>query len=252
MIHEKSDNMETLHTYYDGSKLYKISAKSLLQVPIWKGNRIIDMNHVENIKKSVQDNVCFLDSGYHTIQYVEYDQDNLPIKQTYVIDGQHRLSVLHWYFECHPDAHDFYVTITQKKVESEEEAIDYFNKRNNVKSIQYEEDPNMITNRYIQWLSQHYNKVIILIRAGATKRPYLSVDKLREALRKKLHELKQLSVDQFVKKCIEVNNSLLHQLKYNEIKVIEKDKKMVEKMIQLDFALAWDDRFHWLENVIRH
>jgi hypothetical protein len=41
--------MELLHTYHDGSRLYKMSALSLTKIPIWKGNRNIDLHHVSNI-----------------------------------------------------------------------------------------------------------------------------------------------------------------------------------------------------------
>jgi hypothetical protein len=41
--------MEYLHTYNDGSCLYRTSARALCCVPIWKGNRIIDMEHVKHL-----------------------------------------------------------------------------------------------------------------------------------------------------------------------------------------------------------
>ena len=242
--------METLHTYSDGSKLYKMSAKSLIQIPIWKGNRIIDMNHVSNIKKSIQDQVGLLDSGYKTIQYIEHDQNNNPIKKTYVIDGQHRLSVVSSYYESEPDSPDFYVTVTQMKVPTEADVIDYFNKINNVKPIQFEEDPNIIINKYLQALSIEFNKGIILLRSGATKRPYLSIDKLRNILCKRVHEIKNIPVDKFITDCKQINEIILEQIKENRNDMGLKDEKLIEKMIQLDFTLAWDDKFRWIDTML--
>lgn len=242
--------METLHTYSDGSKLCKMSAKSLIQIPIWKGNRIIDMNHVASIKNSIQDHVVLLDSGYKTIQYLEYDHNNNPIKKTYVIDGQHRLSVVSSYFESSPDALDFYVTVTQMKVPTEADVIDYFNKINNVKPIQFEEDPNIIINKYIQALSIEFNKDITLLRSGATKRPYLSIDKFRNILCKRVHEIKNIPVDKFITDCKQMNEMILEQIKVSKNEIGLKDNKLIDKMIQLDFTLAWDDKFRWLDTII--
>lgn len=245
--------METLHTYHDGSKLYKISARALLQVPIWKGNRIIDLTHVANIKKSVQNNVMLLDSGYKTIQYMEHDQDNKPIMKTYVIDGQHRLSVIGSYFETEPNANDFFVTMTQIKVDSEADVIDYFNKINNVKPIQFEEDPKLLVNRYLQAVMNHCNKNTMnvkLIRSGGTKRPYLSLDRFREVLEKKVHELKNIPVNKFVSDCMKMNDCIVSQLKTDVFEKRNKDCKLIEKMIQLEFALAWDDKYRWVDHVL--
>ena len=219
-------------------------AKALLQIPIWKGNRIIDRHHVATIQRSLQGNITLLDSGYKTIQYTEYDASNAPIKTTYIIDGQHRISVVSDYFEAHPDAPDFFVTVTQLKVESEADVIDYFNKINTVKPIQFEEDKNLILNKYIQALCRKYNGGMTLIRAGATKRPYLSVDKLREALMKRYAELKHIPVDKFVLFCQEANQQMIAQMRMGG-----HDTKMMDKIIQLDFALASDEKWRWLDRV---
>jgi len=240
--------MELLYTYTDGSKLYKMSAKALLNVPIWKGNRNIDMNHVATIRESIQDKVMLLDSGYKTIQYNEYEDDE-PCKRTYVVDGQHRLSVVGGYFENYPDAPDFFITVTQIKVDSEADVINYFNKINNVKPLHYDEDPNMIMNKYIEPLSKHFNKGIHLIRSGATKRPYLSIEKLRETLRKKVNELKQISVEDFILKCDEINETILKNVTNGTYKILERDKKMIDKIRQLHFGLAWKEKYNWIDEL---
>jgi hypothetical protein len=227
-----------------------MSAKSLMQIPIWKGNRIIDMNHVANIKQSIQNQITLLDSGYKTIQYMEYDQDNNPINKTYIIDRLHRLSVLSSYFEHSPDAPDFYVTVTQIKVPSEADVIEYFNKINNVKPIQFEEEPHMIVNKYIQALDIQLNKNMKLFRSGATKRPYLSIDKFRNLLCKRIYEVKNIPVDKFITKCLEMNEILLSEIEKTRPERVTKDDKLIDKMLQLEFALAWDDKFRWLDRIL--
>lgn len=242
--------MELIHTYSDGSKLYKMSALSLIRIPIWKGNRIIDLGHVKNIKESIENKSYFLDSGYKTIQYDELDENNKPIKKTYIIDGQHRISVVSDYFENIQDAKDFLVTVTEIRVDSELEAIDYFNKINNVKPIQFKEDPNLIINKYIQRLIASYPAKAKLFRNGATKRPYLSVDKFREVLTKKVDNLKKISIEKFIKECKLTNTKIIQELEIRSLNDKEKELKIITKILEIDFALAWDDKFKWLDNIL--
>ena len=148
--------MDLLHIYSDGSKLFKMSASALMRIPIWKGNRIIDLDHVKNIKESIDYKAYLLDSGYKTVQYDEMDENNKPFKKTYLIDGQHRISVVADYFENVENSKDFSVTVTEIRVDSEADAIEYFNKINNVKPIQFKEDPNLIINKYLHRLIGSY------------------------------------------------------------------------------------------------
>jgi len=244
--------MELLYTYTDGSKLYKMSAKALIQVSIWKGNRIIDMIHVSKLKESVKNDITQLDSGYTTVQYTEYDKDNKPIKKTYVIDGQHRLSVIGSYYEQNPDSPDFFITVRQVKVDAESDAIDFFNRINNVKPLQFDEDPALIVNKYVKALQVHFNKTISLIRSGTTKRPYLSHDKLRDVLIKKVNELKNIPVDKFVQKCNEMNELIILGLTKGDYKVHAKDIKMSDKIVQLHFGLAWDEKYVWINQLLQN
>ena len=39
-----------IHTLHDGTSIKIISSHDLIKIPVWQGNRIIDHNHVENIK----------------------------------------------------------------------------------------------------------------------------------------------------------------------------------------------------------
>ena len=242
--------MELIHTYSDGSKLFKMSALSLIRIPIWKGNRIIDLHHVKNIKESLNNTAYLLDSGYKTIQYDELDENNNSIKKTYIIDGQHRISVVADYFDNIPDAKDFSITVTEIRVDSELEAIEYFNKINNVKPIQFKEDPNLIVNKYIQRLIASYPVKSKLFRTGITKRPYLSVDKFREALVKKVENLKKISIEKFIKECKTMNTKLIQELEIRFLNEKEKEIKIIIKMIDLEFALAWDDKFKWLDIIL--
>lgn len=242
--------MDLLHTYSDGSKLFKMSASALMRIPIWKGNRIIDLDHVKNIKESIDYKAYFLDSGYKTVQYDEMDENNKPVKKTYLIDGQHRISVVIDYFENIQDAKDFSVTVTEIRVDSEADAIEYFNKINNVKPIQFKEDPNLIINKYLHRLIGSYPVKSKLFRTGATKRPYLSVDKFREALLKRVDNLKKISIEKFIKECKTTNTLIIQELEIRSLNDKEKELKIITKILELDFGLAWDDKFKWLDNIL--
>jgi len=243
--------MELLHTYSDGSKLYKMSALALTRIPIWKGNRIIDLNHVDNIKESIKYKATLLDSGYKIIQYDEVDETDKPVKKTYLIDGQHRITVVSDYFENKQDAKDFQVTVTEIKLESELEAIEYFNKINNVKPIQFEEDPNLIINKYIQKLNSSFPIKSKFLRTGVTKRPYLSIDKFREVLKKRINSLKKISVDKFIEECKLLNVKLLQELEIRSLNEKDKEIKIINRILELNFALAWDDKYKWLDQILK-
>ena len=243
--------MEFLHTYSDGSKLYKMSASLLTRIPIWKGNRIIDYDHVKNIKESAKANL--LDSGYKIIRYNEMD-DEKPINKSFIIDGQHRISVVKDYLESktiedeyfeHPKK-DFQITVTEICVDSEADAIEYFKKINNVKSIQFQEDPNLIMNEYILKLDESFPKKF----RDITKRPYVSLDKFREALKLRIHSLKKVPVDNFVKECKLMNTKIIEDLKIKSLNNKDKELKIMNRMIQINFALAWDDKFKWLDTIL--
>ena len=229
--------MELLYTYSDSSKLYKMSALTLCRIPIWKGNRIIDLEHVKNIKESINSND-------------EVDESDKPIRKTYLIDGQHRISVVSNYFENINDAKDFEMTVTKIRVDSEIEAIEYFNKINNVKPIQFKEDPNLIVNKYLLRLIASFPVKSKLFRNGATKRPYLSVDKFRDALLKRVDNLKKISIEKFIKECKITNILIIQELEIRSLNEKEKELKIIKKILELEFALAWDDKFKWLDKFL--
>ena len=247
-----------LHTYSDGSQLFTMSARALSLIPIWKGNRIVDLSHVQQIKDSIQGRVNLLDSGYKIIKYSDdsdiTDEDSKTaaiIMQSFIIDGQHRLMVLKDYFETATfrEIDDFQVTVTEIRVDSEADAIEYFNRINNTRPIKFEEDINLIINKYIERLIKDFSPKMKLFRTSATKRPFLSVDKFREALQKRADKIKLISLDSFVEQCKSINRSIIQDLEIRSLNEKDKEIKMIHKMIELEFGLAWDDKFRWLDSL---
>jgi hypothetical protein len=147
-----------LHTYNDDSVLRLMTSRELVAIPVWKGQRIMDKEHAASIKKAVGANVKMLDSGYSIVRYKEENADGSISMSSYLIDGQHRASVIRDFYSstvCEPD---FNVTLTEKTVDSESDAIMYFNKINNVKAQQWKMEPNLLINNYLHALESHFNK----------------------------------------------------------------------------------------------
>jgi hypothetical protein len=244
-----------LHTYSDGSQLFTMSARALSLIPIWKGNRIVDLSHVQQIKDSIGGCVNLLDSGYKIIKYNDDSDTDITtittIMQSFIIDGQHRLMVLKDYFETATFRviDDFQVTVTEIRVDSEADAIEYFNRINNTRPIKFEEDVNLIINKYIERLIKEFSPKMKLFRTSATKRPFLSVDKFREALQKRADKIKLIPISSFVEQCKSINRSIIQELEIKAQNEKDKEIKMIQKMIELEFALAWDDKFRWLDSL---
>ena len=243
-----------LHHYNDGSILKIMWAKELISVPVWKGNRILDTEHASKIKEAIGDNINRLDSGYTIIRYNEEASDGRIIMSSYLIDGQHRASVIRDFYNstvCEPD---FQLTITERTVESESEAIDYFNSINNVKPQFWKTDPNLLVNSYIKALETHYNKnkKALLIRSDNTKRPYLAVSALRDALRMNVELLKSNvdDINKFVEKVNKYNTSLINQFRIDFTQPNGKDEKIKERMISIGFTLAYDLRMRWVKELL--
>lgn len=243
--------MEILHTYSDGSCLIRASIQHVLAVPIWKGNRIMDTAHVHHIKESIDaagSHVNSLDSGYRVIVYNEEDAVGNKVEQRYIVDGQHRIAVVK---ELIGFCEDFDVTFIEKCVANEADAIEYFNKINNVKPIQYEEDPIILTNRYIQAIVMSFPEKKKFIRSGKTKRPYLFIDDLRKVLQLNLARLRKMSAGEFVRRmhiwnerrCTELEIQLSHS-------DVMKDKAILESALHIRFALALDTTYKWIQDII--
>lgn len=243
-----------LHKYSDGSILKIMNSRDLVTVPVWKGQRILNQAHADTIKEALGSNVNSLDSGYTIIKYKELGADGCEISVSYLIDGQHRASVLRDYYKdviCEPG---FQLTVTEKEVESESDAIDYFNTINNVKP-QCWTDPTQIVNKYMLYLGKKFNtnRKCLLIRPGSTSRPFLSSEKLREVLKKNIKKTTKYGIkdmEEFIEKVDKINRDLLigFELELTQEKV--KDETMKERAIAIKFALAYDTQLRWIQGLL--
>lgn len=241
-----------LHTLNDGSNVILINAKALVQIPIWNGNRIMSLEHVDKIKKSITD-IRNLDFGFRIVTRMAEDADGKEIKERVVVDGQHRHQVLSDYFKENLCSPDFPIVIVEKEIQDESDIITYFNTINTQKPISWKSDPKMIANKYILALQAKYNPVKpkkdILIRSIATKRPYLSTEKLRD----KFVELcKRVDIGESSEEIkdfvVRVDQFNTESLKKYELAILydKKDADIIQKAISLKFMLAIDIKLEWV------
>lgn len=240
-----SNTSTLLCTLSDGSKLIRMSSKDLISIPIWKGNRILDISHVQKIKDSIGSSIQQLDFGYRMVSYLSTDSTGSPVKESYIVDGQHRLCVLQDFYKetlCEPH---FNVVVLEKHVDSEFDVIQYFNSINNSKPIKFS-DTNLIVNRYIQELEKAFNsKKNTFIRPKDTKRPYLSADKIRDILTKSTYSsrLKESSSDilSFVHKVKEWNSQKVQSAPIDSL-TYTKLSDMIISSSKINFMLGvWPD-----------
>lgn len=245
--------MTSLHTYSDGSVLRRMSAKELVRIPTWKGNRILDVEHARKIQQAIGSRIQSLDNGYRIVKYNEEDTAGRAVLQSYIIDGQHRVHVLRDHYDnslCEPD---FDVTIIEKTVESESDAIMYFNALNNVKPQCWKTDPNLLINRYIAELEVRINtkKRQPLIRPANTHRPYLSSERLREALKSYADVLTETGAKEFATQAITLNQSLIKDITLKlAINPEQKDATILEKAIGLSFMLGVVNPMEWIGRIL--
>jgi hypothetical protein len=197
-----------MFTTADGSTWKQIPASRLASIEIWKGNRILDENHVLRISQSLV-SITDLSANPYRIAVVEEEGETFR----YVIDGQHRARLLKTYFKD-PLAKDFDVVIIEKHCDDESDIIDYFKIINTTKSIQWREDPILVANRYIEPFIKEFNKdpKKPVVRQGKVNRPFLSVEKLRDVLVSKHVVDWRTTPPEFVARCREINDQYLDDL----------------------------------------
>jgi hypothetical protein len=212
-----------------------IPASRLAMIEIWKGNRILDEGHVSKIRASINDDVKQL--NINPFRIVSIQQDTGVTK--YIVDGQHRSTILKRYFS-NPDAVDFDVVVIEKECLTESDIIEYFKILNTTKSIQWKEDPVLIANKYITEFVKEFNTdpKKPVIKSGKTVRPYLSVDKLRDTMLSKHVTEWSITPLEFTEYCRQKNEEYLGKLNSNIA--------MEKKALDLHFALGVIDCSIWL------
>ena len=222
-----------IRTFSDGSVLKEYSARALCHVEIWNGNRLQDENHIARISNSL-DSIRNLDKQLYTVVLITVDGQ----ERTFVIDGQHRLTIMKRYFQA-LDVEDFQVLVVEVRCSDESEIIQRFKLLNQTKAIHWKEDPVMIANMFVDLLCREFNKNLKkpLIKPGKTNKPYLSSDRLREALIQRSVVNWRMTPQEFALRCREINDQ--------KIEDMDDTTTTKKRAIELNFALGIMDDFAW-------
>lgn len=232
-----------LFIHSDDSILYRMKARELIFIPVWKGNRFIDETHANEIRIAIGSNIESLDSAaFHVVKYKDGS-----VEQRYLLDGQHRQFILKKYYEENVlFAKNFDILVNEKTVDSEADAIEYFNILNNVKP-QKDTDPKLLTNKYIQALERHFKK-LIRPEGKTTKRPFLSSDQLRKALEAQPGLLKQRpeAVAAFVERVVAWNKKKIAEYELGSAFAPTKEQSILASCLEKKFVLAFDQTLPWI------
>lgn len=221
-----------------GIRYSLVSARALADLPVWKGQRLVDEDHVRIIYESLSGNIRKLSLTPYVVANIV---DSEGAGHRCVVDGQHRSHVLRMYFR-NIHAEDFMVLVGESTVYSEEDAIQLFKDLNRTKSISWKQDPVLTANTYIEALTAVFNtdKKKLLIRPGKTTKPYMSVDKLRDALiSKRVYDWKQ-TPSEFVEYAKVKNEEQILYLEFTAVCTSTQQRALDNK-----FALGLDDKFSW-------
>lgn len=230
-----------LHTFHDGSELKMISANELAQIEIWHSQRTLDVKHKNTISHQVEKDIENLDGSlYHLVRYPP-DEESEEIRR--IIDGQHRAAVLKDYFETNPSAENFLLLVKEKFCETEEDAIAYFKILNTTKAIEWKEDPNLIAQRYLEALYTIFkNDKTKFFRAAKTKRPFVQIEKVQQALLLRIWRINQMKPEEFAEEVFAWN-----ERKIDDLINIDGRSALQTQALEKSFALGLEDTFPWLD-----
>jgi hypothetical protein len=173
------------HNFRDGSELIAISARWLIQIPPWEGQRTLQADHVQTLKKSIH-NPQDLEGPY----VVAVLQDEAGPRWG-IVDGQHRAEVLREWFRTQPQSKDFLVVVRLKECASDLEVIELFRTINTQKPMEYTLSAEEKQHELVRLLVTEYqrkdkgHKLTEMIRSGAKQRPFLATELLLQHLKQR-------------------------------------------------------------------
>jgi hypothetical protein len=240
-----------LATLSDGSSLFKVSAKELAAIPTWHGNRIVDQGHIHTLQSTVGHPRQFDIKPFHIVRYNAEQEDGAMKEETAIVDGQHRVEVLKKYLAEHEPSfdtafEDFTLLVIEKYCADEQEVVKYFKILNTTKNIEWRDDPRLVANRYLEALCSKFNtKKRHLIRNGKTRRPYISLETLRDQMvARRIGFATEETPEDYAERIYKEHEDVLKDLKNQEQDSLSSEYKMAMKAeCLLGYMQGWD----WLD-----
>jgi hypothetical protein len=235
----------------DGSALYKFSAKELATIPTWHGNRIVDQGHIQVLQSSVGHPRQLDIKPFHIVRYNVGQEDGTAKEETFIVDGQHRVEILKKYFaQCNNPfdtiVDDFQLLVVDKFCADEQEVGKYFKILNTTKNIEWNVDPRLVANRYLEALCIKFNThKRQLIRNGKTRRPYVSLETLRDQMvARRVGFATEESPDVYAERIYKEHSEILEDLKKHDAETLSPEfKAAVKAECLLGYMEGWD----WLD-----
>lgn len=257
---------KTLYRTHDDHVLCLFSAKTLSGLPFWEGNRFVKEDHIESIQESLKGNILSLTKTLFRVIGIVSEDSSV---QWYIFDGQHRARVLQQFFHsdsyiktnedgstilCEESPDDFEILVMWKLYDFRETVKIHqdFLDCNRASPIEWTVDPNMMANAYIDALLLKFQdfpvgkgkkkKCKSFFREGKTKKPYISIDKLREDILKRYSSIGWTkSPEEFAEQAFQVNERILEGLSAKEGRTASETS-----MLELGFALASVENYVWM------
>lgn len=235
----------------DGSILYKMSAKELVTISTWHGNRIVDQTHIQNLKRSSGHPKQFDIKPFHIVRYNADQEDGTQKEETCIVDGQHRLEIIKSYFDAQEDPFaetDFTLLVIEKYCADEQEVQKYFKILNTTKSIEWNEDPRLVANRYVEALCNKFNtKKRQLIRNGKTRRPYLSLEMLRDQMvARRVGFATDETPETYAERIYQEHTTILKELSSQDAETLTPEYKTA---LKADCILGYMDSWDWIDTL---
>lgn len=240
-----------LTTLSDGSSLYKVPAKELAAVPTWHGNRIVDQAHVHTLNSTVGHPKQFDIKPFHIVRYNAEQEDRTVKEEVCIVDGQHRVEVLKNYLAKQEPSFDnafeeFDLLVIEKYCADEQEVIKYFKILNTTKNIEWRDDPRLVVNRYLEALCSKFNtKKRQLIRNGKTRKPYISLEVLRDQMvARRVGFATEETPEAYAERIYNEHNEVLEDLKRQESEALLTEFKAA---LKADCLLGHMQGWDWLD-----
>jgi len=234
-----------LFTYADGSKLFKLSARSFVErFPVWEGNRILDPVHVQELEDSIK-SPSEIQGPFSVISYMDEDKK----LQNRVIDGQHRQEVLRRYFTRSVATSDFELLVHRYQITDHASAIAIFQQINHAKPMVYRGSTTERLHEIVTVLKRRFvgekadGSMVALIRSSCN-RPFLSIEALEEALKLfKIHERSDLTDEAVVTHAEAMNAFYAEDMRRINARFT---KNTMDRAIEYGFYLGLDPKCSWL------
>jgi hypothetical protein len=231
-----------LFTYTDGSTLWSVSARWLIDIPVWEGNRVMDNKHLADLTAAITD-PRQIQGLFSIVEYVAED----GTRQRKIVDGQHRQAVL---AASISDSSDWPVLVRRYTVTDHTAVVTIFQQINHAKPMEYRGSPTERLHDIVRAMTREFigekakGGLVALIRNGCN-RPALNIEHLEKAIKSyRLQERTDLTPHDIIEHARKMNG--LYAEDPARIPMAPVSVSIMDKAIEYGFYLGLDPKCSWL------